>query len=375
MKKIGFFLPSCDGGGAERVVITLANGFAARGYDVDLILAASKGPYLVDISASVRVVDLKAGRLIKSLLPLIRYIYRERPSAILSAMDHANLIALMARAIARTPTRIVVSVHNTISKSMGGGGAIVRKIILILIPLIYRYADVVCTVSKGASKDFSDFFKIPIDKVQTIYNPFDLKLIESRAAEPVAHPWFVEGAPPVLLAVGRLTKQKNYPVLIKAFDILRKKRPLRLLILGEGELRNDLMDEIKKYGFTEDDIQIPGFLDNPYAFMARCGVFVMSSSWEGLPTVLIEALACGAPVVSSNCPSGPDEILEGGRWGRLVPVGDSSALAQAIEDVLDTPPELLPDVYSRAREFEQNKAIDGYINLLVPQDLTKNAIV
>lgn len=366
MSKIAIFLPSLNGGGAERVMVTLANAIAARGYAVDLVLASAQGPYLKDVSPTVRVVDLKAGRVIRSLLPLVRYLRESQPIAMLSAMGHGNVVALLARKLARSSTRMVVSERGTVSGEYEIATGLSAKLTFGLMPFLYSGADAICTVSKEAAADLASFVKLPPSKITTIYNPFDLELIKRRAAEPVDHPWFQLGQPPVILAVGRLNEAKDFPVLIRAFACLRESHEARLMILGEGELRSALEAQVTECGLGQDVIQLPGFAANPYSYLARCSLQVLSSRREGLPGVLIEAMACGAPVVSTNCRSGPKEILEGGRWGRLVPVGDVQALAQAMAAVLDTPKEQLPEVRLRALDFEQQQAVDAYLKLLVP---------
>ena len=219
-------------------------------------------------------------------------------------------------------------------------------------------------MSEGASHALARFIGMPPESVQTIYNPFDLAAIERRAEEPLDHPWYVENACPVILAAGRLNEAKDYPVLIRAFAKLRKKRLVRLLIIGEGELRDALEALVVDCGLSEDDVQMPGFVENPYAHMRRCDLFVMSSRREGLPSVLIEAMICGAAVVSTDCPSGPAEILENGVWGQLVPVGDVDALAQAMDTALDTPPAQRPWVRQRAEDFAQERAVEAYLRIL-----------
>ena len=178
------------------------------------------------------------------------------------------------------------------------------------------------------------------------------------------HPWLQPGQPPVVLAIGRLNEAKDFSVLISAFARLIQQRPARLVILGEGELRPALEAQLVQLGLDSDAAQLPGFVSNPYAWLARSALFVLSSRREGLPGALIEAMACGKPVISTNCLSGPDDILEGGRWGCLVPVGDANALAQAMAEVLDTPKEQLPDVRLRAADFEQERAVDAYLKIL-----------
>lgn len=362
--RVAIFCPSLRGGGAERVVVTLANALAGRGYAVDLVLASAQGPYRKDLSPGIRVVDLRTGRVIKALLPLAGYLRRERPVAMLAAQTHANVVALLARKLARGETRIVVSERSTISMARDRARGLIARLNFALVPMLYREADGICTVSVGASTDLAEFAGMRAASVQTIYNPFDLVRIERLAAEDVDDPWLKPGQPPVLLAIGRLNEAKDFPTLIRMFARLRKQRPLRLLILGEGELRPMLEALISQHRLTGDDVRMPGFVSNPFAYLARCATFVLSSRWEGLPGVLIEALACGAPVVSTDCPSGPREILEGGRWGALVPVGDADALADAVAATLDMPRDQLPDVRQRACEFEQERSVDAYLGIL-----------
>jgi glycosyltransferase involved in cell wall biosynthesis len=364
LARIAIFLPSLNGGGAERVMVTLANAIAGRGYPVDLVLATAEGPYRNDVSSGVRVVDLQAGRVIKALLPLAHYLRRERPVAMLAAQTHANTVALLARILARVATRVVVSERSTISVEHSRARGFAAHLNFALVPMLYRNADGICSVSRAASADLASFAGLRAASVQTIYNPFDLGRITSLAAEETDDPWLKPGQPPVLLAIGRLAEQKDFLTLIRAFVRLRSQRPLRLLILGEGELRPMLEALLAQSGLTADDVRMPGFVSNPFTYLARCAVLVLSSRWEGLPGVLIEALACGAPVVSTDCPSGPKEILEDGRWGALVPVGDVNALAGAIASTLDTPRDRFPDVRQRARDFEQERAVDAYLEIL-----------
>lgn len=365
--RVAIYLPSLRGGGAERVMVTLANAFAERGYATDLVLATAEGPYLKDVSDQVRVVDLHAGRVSKALLPLARYLRRERPRAMLSAMDHANVVAVAARLLARVPCRLVVSERSTISVDAARAQDAVARAVYALVPWAYRRADAIVAVSREAAADLERFARLPAGSVRAIYNPFDLERIARLAAEPLTHPWFGPGQPPVVLAIGRLTEQKDFPSLIRAFAAVRSCRPVRLLILGEGELRGELEALVRTCGLTADDVQMPGFVANPFAYLARCAVFVLSSRWEGLPGVLIEALACGAPVVSTDCPSGPREILEDGRWGRLVPVGDVEALAAAILATMAEPQH--PDVVARARDFGADGAVDEYLEALLGTSL------
>ena len=346
-------------------MVTLANGFAQRGYRVDLVLASAEGPYREDVATAVRVVDLQAGRVIKALWPLVRYLRRERPVALLSAMNHANVVAVLAAQLARVDTRLVVSEHTNISHEAQRARGWSARGVYALVPWAYRRAHAIVAVSQDAARDLERFARLPARSVLAIYNPFDLERIQQLAAESVTHPWFQAGQlRPVILGIGRLTAQKDFPTLMQAFAEVRERTGARLLILGEGELRDELASLAQSLRLGPDDFDMPGFSKNPYAYLARAALFVLSSAWEGLPGVLIEALACGTPVVSTDCPSGPREILEGGRWGRLVPVRDARALAQAILEVLQTPRSQLPDVRLRARDFDQARAIDAYLAAL-----------
>ncbi|NLG84439.1 MAG: glycosyltransferase [Firmicutes bacterium] len=333
--KVALFLPSLRGGGAERVMVNLAQGFAAQGLKVDLVLAKAEGPYLSQVSPEVRVVDLKVSRVLACLPGLVRYLRQVRPQALLSAMDHANIVALWARKLARVSTRIVVSVHSTPSMATLHAKTLRGRLMPLWVRPFYPWADAIVAVSHGVAEDLIRFIGFPREKVQVIYNPVVTPELFAKAHEHLDHPWFVPGEPPVVLSVGRLTPAKDYPTLIKAFALVCKERPARLMILGEGEERPTLEALIKELDLTQY-IALPGFVENPYKYMKRAACFVLSSQWEGLPTVLIEAIALGVPVVATDCPSGPREILEGGRLGTLVPPGDVIELACAIQEVLSS---------------------------------------
>jgi glycosyltransferase involved in cell wall biosynthesis len=354
---LALFLPSLGGGGAERILVTLANGFAERGFATDLVLGKAEGPYLKDVSEKVRVVDLGTSRILGSLLPLVRYLRRERPEAMLSALSHANVIALWARSMASVPLRLVVSERNTLTASNADPCRLRARFMPLFMRFAYPKADGVVAVSGGVADDLAQAIAFPRERIKVIYNPYNVEWIAKRAQEALPHNWFTPGQPPVVLGVGRLTEAKDFPTLIRAVARLRGRRPARLIILGEGEMRAALEAVVEELGLSEDAL-LPGFVDNPYAWMRSSSVFVLSSRWEGLPGVLIEAMASGTPVVSTDCPSGPAEILENGKWGRLVPVGDAAALASAIAATLDEPEH--PDVTSRAALFSVDKAVADY---------------
>ncbi len=355
---IAIFLPSLRGGGAERVMVTLANGLAARGHRVDLVLTKAEGPYLAEVADRVRVVDLGRSRVLASLLPLVRYLRDEQPHAMLSALNHANIVAILARGVARANTRLVVSERNSLSGLRKHKGGV---FFLLLIRFFYPRADGIVTVSQGIASELIEQLLVPEKLVKAIPNPVDLDMICVKAEERPDHPWLTPGEPPVILAVGRLSPQKDYPTLIEAFAKLRGKREVRLIILGDGDLRVELEQRIAALEIA-DCVQLPGFQTNPFGWMAACQVYVMSSQHEGFPNSLVQAMACGARIVSTDCPTGPDEILEGGKWGRLVPVGDTAALAEAMAKALDDPHS--PDVCARAESFRSDPIIAEYAQML-----------
>ncbi|MCL1472411.1 glycosyltransferase [Argonema antarcticum] len=361
MSSLAIFLVSLSGGGAERVMLYLARGFVEQGLNVDLVLVKKEGPYLSSIPPGVRVVDLGASRLLLSIPALIRYLQQNKPTALLSAMEDINVAALWARRIAGVSTRVVVTVHNTLSQESQNSIAIKKRLAPYLARLFYPWADAVVTVSKGSAEDLAQL-GISSERLKVIYNPVVTPELAKKAVEPVEHPWFAPGATPVILAVGRLEKQKDFPTLIRAFALVKQQRPVRLMILGEGTERASLEALVRELGLGAD-VALPGFVDNPYAYMAKAAVFVLSSLYEGLPTVLIEAMAGGTPVVSTDCKSGPAEILENGRYGKLVPVGDIKSLADAIATTLDESPDKAA-LQGKAAEFSLEKAVTQYLQVL-----------
>ena len=330
---IAIFLGFLGGGGVERVLMNLAHSFTAQGIKVDLVLSRGDSPHMWRVPSAVRVVDFAAPRLSQCLPDLVRYLQKEQPLALLSTGHYANEVALCAKRLSGVSTRVVVSEHNQLSRSTQSMGKIKRRLIPWFVRLFYPWADGIVAVSQGVADDLANTTGLERERIQVIYNPAILPELLERAKEPVTHPWFAPGEPPVILGVGKLEAQKDFPNLIRAFSQVRQIRPARLMILGWGPDQPKLQALVKDLGL-EEDVSLFGYVDNPYPFMAKASAFALSSAWEGLPTVLIEAMAVGTPVVSTDC-NGAAEILSNGKYGSLTPVGDSKALAEAIVDVLD----------------------------------------
>ncbi len=361
-RRLAIFIPSLHEGGAERSMLKLSGGLAARGHEVDLVLAQREGPYLAEVPESVHVVDLAAPRVLRSLPALRRYLRQARPHALLSVMKHANVVALWARRLAGVPTRIVVSERVALSPNVEHASDWGTRLMPHVIRIFYPWADAVVAVSQGVADDLALRTGLSHEDIDVIYNPIVTPDLERRARAPVEHPWLEPGEPPVVLAAGRFQPQKGFPTLLRAFARVRRSRPVRLLLLGDGPERPALEALIAGLGL-ERDVSLPGFVTNPCPYMTRAAVFVLSSGWEGLPGVLIEALYCGAPLVSTDCPSGPREILRDGRYGRLVPVGDEVALARAIELALAG--EIPPPPAESWRPFELDNVVDQYLDVLL----------
>lgn len=358
---IALVTSSMEGGGAQRAVAKLASGLVARGYAVDLVLAHARGPYLSELPPQVRVVDLRARRLATAVVPLARYLRRSRPTTVFAALDYVNIVTVLARALARVDVPLVVSERNTLSEAVAHSASRRTRWMPRLIRWTYPRADAVVAVSRGVADDLIALCGLPADRVHVMNNPVVTPQVMQMRRQAVDHPWLDKRDLPVVLAVGRLTAQKDFEMLIEAFAGLRRSREARLVIIGEGPLRCTLEQQLTRLGISED-VSLPGFSANPYPAMAAADVFALSSRWEGSPGALIEAMSSGTRVVATDCRSGPRELLADGRYGRLVPVGDARAmeraLGQALDGEVDPPP---PESWSM---YEQETVIDAYETLL-----------
>ena len=362
-KKITLFLPSLSGGGAERIMVYLANGFADRGFTVDLVLVKAKGPYLSLLTETVRIIDLNCPRVLVTLLSLVRYLKTEKPHAILSTLNHANIILILASILAGSSQKTIVRVANNLSTSTRQSKNFRNRIAVTLAKYVYSWVDQVIAVSQGVAEDLITTHSLPRNKIKIIYNPAITPELLNKVQEDLNHPWFMPNEPPVILGVGRLTSQKDFTTLIRAFAKLSRQVSARMIILGEGEERNKLEALIKNLDL-ENRVSLPGFVDNPFPYMKQASVFVLSSAFEGMPNVLLQAMACGTAVVSTDCPSGPREILENGKWGKLIPVGDVDMMADAILDSLKGKNKI-PSNSILENRFGFETIIDQYLSVIL----------
>jgi glycosyltransferase involved in cell wall biosynthesis len=358
-RRIAFFLPTLAGGGAERVALNLLAGMLELDIPLDLVVADTAGPYLDQVPDRVRLVNLGTARVMKAIPSLAGYLKETQPVALLSHMNHANVAAILAKELARSKTKLVVVEHDTLSASKSKLQR--SRFLPLFMKWLYPRADAIVGVSQGVAADLDSELGFKPGTVKTVYNPVVDRQLKLKAQAPLDHPWFAPGSPPVFVAVGRLTPQKDFANLIRAFAIVRQQRPARLIILGEGDTRSDLEAEIATLGIAAD-VSLPGFDANPYAYMANAATFVLSSRWEGLPTVLIEAMACGSAVVSTDCPSGPQEILAAGKYGLLVPIENSPALAAAMLQTLENPLDRTQSI-ERGLYFSSERAVSEYLKL------------
>jgi glycosyltransferase involved in cell wall biosynthesis len=335
MTDVALFLPRLEGGGAERAMINLAGGLAAAGSAVQIVLAKATGPFLAEVPEGVAIVDLDSSSTIAAIPALIRYLRRVRPAVVMSTLAHANASAVIACKLGCRGTRTYVREASTYPMDLPPG--LRGRVLSAILPFLYRKADGVVAVSAGVADHVIATFGIDPRQVHVIYNPVIGPSLFEMAKKGANHPWLSPGEPPVILAVGSLKRAKDFPTLLRAFASVRQIVRTRLIVLGEGEDRNDLEILAQTLG-VKDDVSLPGFVSNPFPYMSAAAVFVLSSKTEGLPNVLIQALALGRPAVATDCPSGPREICAGNPRARLVPVGNPAAMAGAILESLSLAP-------------------------------------
>jgi glycosyltransferase involved in cell wall biosynthesis len=333
-KTVAIYLQDLGMGGIQRSFVRLAQALRERGHQVTLLIGHNQGPLgeLISDFEQLVLADALAPR--KSLRHLIRYMRQHRPDAILAGDESASATLALAKKLSFTPTRVVVCTQTSLTRKYG---AVVEPRIRLrgkLLRFFYPLADRLVAVSEGTCDDVAAFTGVSRERVKLAYNPVIGPELRSRATEEWANRPFADSPDPVAIAVGRLTRQKDYFTLLDALRLVNDQRPANLVIYGEGEDRAGLEARIAELGLS-DRVRLPGNILNPYPAMREADLYVMSSQWEGLPTVLVEALYLGTPIVSTDCEYGPMEILENGKWGRLVPQENPARLAEAMLAALE----------------------------------------
>ncbi len=337
MKRLAVFAATSGHSGVDRNLKNLIPAIAERGVQVDLLHVENHGPRLQEPHPGVEVIRLGSAHVNTSFLPLLRYLRQTRPDAILCDKDRVNRLTLWARQVADVPTRVGVRLGITVSSSLANRNLLQRYIQISSMRLFYRRADAIIVPSQGVATDLIRISRLPAKYIQVLPNPVVTPQLEKLSRQKTTHPWLQDHTIPFILGVGELSTRKDFATLIRAFALLRKQFRCRLIILGKGKQR-EMLEALARELRVENEVDLPGFVDNPYPWMKQADLFVLSSRWEGFGNVLAEALATGTPVVSTDCPSGPAEILDNGRYGPLVPVGDHAAMARAMQQVLLHPP-------------------------------------
>lgn len=368
MKKIAFLLPSLIGGGAERVAVNLANNFILKGFEVDIILCNAYGGLLSQLDKSINVIDLNAIRLRNAFSPLLHYLKVVRPDALLASMWPLTLLAVAAFKGAKLPGHVVTSDHTTFSQTPLLKNNLTRMFFKSSLPLIYPFANARLAVSEGVADDLSVLGHLNRKSISVIYNPITSHTqFFTEDQNQKAWSGFVGKK---IVAVGALKWAKDYPSLLRAFALLLQKEQAMLSIVGQGALLSELETLANQLGI-EKYVNFVGFSDMPYAWMESADLLVLSSHYEGFGNVVVEAMSVGTPVVSTDCKSGPREILCDGKYGKLVPVGDVNALAKAMLQSLREEHDT-EALKNRAADFTVDKIAEQYLNVIFPERSQKN---
>lgn len=361
--KIGLITGTLNSGGAERMMVNLAKGFVKKNHEVTFFLVNKTGAFLKELPDAVTVVDLKARFGVKSsLLSIRKQVKNHRPDVLISTQPHINAcVNLTLKTVRRKPV-VILREANTPEINFQQSSFLYKK----SYQAGYSGADHYVAVSEGVRDNMIDYYNLLPEMVTTIYNPVIDDTFNQKFKEPVTHPWLLDREIPVIISMGRMVPQKDHLTLVKAFAEMRNRIQARLIIVGNKEQDREYVNKVISFidglGLS-GDIDLPGFIANPFPMLREASLFVLSSEYEGLPGSLIQALACGCPVVSTDCPSGPSEILEMGKYGSLVPVGDYHQLSQKMLDALQKEHDPV-FLNKRANEFSMDRATDGYLQVI-----------
>ncbi len=360
---LAVFVAGLAHGGVGKMRVHLINEFARRGLRVDLLLADRDSPYLQKVSPDIRIIDTGTSHATFGIPRVAGYLLRERPRVMLTQRVRVNVLALRAKRLVGADTRIFVTANTNITRQLESARPHKRRKQYALLRRYYPRNAGIIAVSRGVGDDLAGILGWLPERIKTAPNPVITPELYRLAEEPLSHPWFSDDGPPVILGIGRLEPQKDFATLLHAFALLHRRRPCRLVILGEGKQREELTRLARRLGI-ETALQMPGFIANPYPFMACADLFVLSSLWEGSPNGLTEALALGTPLVATDCPNGPSEILEQGRYGPLVPPGAPDALAEAMEKTLAAPPDRDALREAARNRYTVERSADAYLEAM-----------
>jgi len=368
INRIAIFIHTFNAnGGIQNRRLQLADCISQRGYEVDIIVPHTNAPYPLSIPNKVHLHSLKARgereriKMWTTIIPLAKYLKREKPPVLLVGPLMFALTALLAKKIAQSNTRIIISAHSSIASVFQNNMKLTSFVSKLILQYSYSRVHSIIAVSKGLRNEIINLCKIPEDCVKSIYNPIVSENLFKRALDTPEEELFYSDNIPIILSVGRLTPQKDFPTLIKAFSLVFQEIPSKLVIIGEGPERGKCEKLIESLNL-QDHVFLYGFRSNPYKYMSRAKVFVLSSIWEGFGNVLVEAMALGTPVISTNCPHGPSEILADGKYGMLVPMKNPAEMARSICYVLRNGG---PNGENKVKEYTIEGITDEYLKLLL----------
>lgn len=360
--RITIIIHEMTGGGVERMMARLASGLSDIGLQVEVVAFNISGKMAAEFPQHVNLVELKKRSVIGKVKEFHDHICRYKPDYIISAVQIPNFVAFWSNFFALSTAKVVLTQRGMGGEPCDPASGIKAKLFRVAIRFAYRHADAVVAISKAVASELETQVRVPRRRLHIIYNPVMTKELHAKYAERGDHPWFSDHRIPIILGVGRLSVEKGFDTLIAAVSRVAANRKVRLIIVGDGQERERLQKLVVELKATQF-ISLVGYRDNPFAYMSKASLFVLPSLTEGFGNVLVEALGAGIPIVSSDCPGGPREILADGQYGILVPPRDSKVLAAAIETALDseTSPEILK---SRAAQFSAGRSVSQYVRLL-----------
>lgn len=326
---IVFFLPSFRGGGAEANTVRLANHLVSIGAQVEIVVLSGDGFWREQVDPHISVVDLGTRRASRSLFSLVKYFRRQRPPVFFSNLSHLNVLSLLANKLAGSKSKIILWEHNDLDSVSTIEPHALPILLRLLMRMLYPAADRIIAVSQGVKNSLIEFLSLRPTQIEVIFNIVDLSAIKRASQSPVGHPWLGSKEYVSIIAAGRLVFQKGFDLLIDAFHQVSRELDARLIIMGEGDMKELLEQQIGQLGL-HGKVELAGFVPEPFSWISHADIFVLSSRYEGFGIVIAEAMACGTPVVAFDCPSGPAELLENGSDGILVPAEDVAGLRDGI---------------------------------------------